>query len=417
MLAALISVAAGVGLAIILLGSSASDSGKEPPPEIVARGVDLTRHTIYKSPQRPGYTAWTGAWTMPDKSLMVAFTQATGPVDVSRRARVSAALRRRVGANAIPSGYDFSGLRLGVEYLRSTDGGGSWKRVREDRYNAPVVVAYTPQATLALPDGTLIRRVNGYDVWSNKPSLRTAYLQRLAPGAKRWSKPQILLDPKRFMYQISRIRRLTDGRLIALGGAWNTPAGTPLGALPRARRRWLLMVSEDQGKTWKGGMKVSPQASAFIPNEWDAAELPNGDLLAVLRTRDRANPRVHVRRQATLRKDDGGWTMTDVRKPPFPHSGHPELLRTREGVILHIADTGIHYTSDGGRRWRRLRFNGKVAVGPDVPDRYKSEYYPRAVQAADGTIHVFGHVGADDPYGARDQAIVEDRFRLVTRRR
>ena len=81
-------------------------------------------------------------------------------------------------------------------------------------------------------------------------------------------------------------------------------------------------------------------------------------------------------------------------------------------MILHIATTGIHYTSDGGRRWR-----------PRVPPRgwgrssgYRSEYYPRAVQAADGTIHVFSHVGADDPYGAEDQSIVEDRFRLVTRR-
>jgi hypothetical protein len=83
-------------------------------------------------------------------------------------------------------------------------------------------------------------------------------------------------------------------------------------------------------------------------------------------------------------------------------------LATREGPVLHIATTGVHYTSDGGKRWRPLGFSTRA--------RYRSRYYPRAVQAADGAIHVFGHVGSDDAYGARDQAIVEDRFRLVTRR-
>ena len=29
----------------------------------------------------------------------------------------------------------------------------------------------------------------------------------------------------------------------------------------------------------------------------------------------------------------------EVGPAPFPHSGHPELLATREGPILHLADT------------------------------------------------------------------------------
>ena len=48
--------------------------------------VEHTRKTIYHSPQKPGFTSWAGAWTMPDGNLMVCFTQATGPVDGRPRA-------------------------------------------------------------------------------------------------------------------------------------------------------------------------------------------------------------------------------------------------------------------------------------------------------------------------------------------
>ena len=39
-------------------------------------------------------------------------------------------------------------------------------------------------------------------------------------------------------------------------------------------------------------------------------------------------------------------------------------------------------------------------------------YYPRGVQTTDGRIFVFGHVGGDDAYGAVDQSVVADSFRL-----
>jgi hypothetical protein len=81
-------------------------------------------------------------------------------------------------------------------------------------------------------------------------------------------------------------------------------------------------------------------------------------------------------------------------------------LATREGVILHVATTGVHYTSDGGNTWGALRFSPPVS--------YKSGYYPRAVQTDDGTIYFFGHRGWDNFYGETDQSIIMDRFRLAT---
>ena len=89
----------------------------------------------------------------------------------------------------------------------------------------------------------------------------------------------------------------------------------------------------------------------------------------------------------------------EVGPAPFPHSGMPELLATREGPILHLATSGIHWTTDAGTSWHKL----------DVPG---TAYYPRSVQTADGRIFVFGHVGGDDAYGKSDQSIVMDSFFL-----
>src|SRR5437763_14429778 len=88
----------------------------------VARG--LRRRTIYHSPQKPGYTCWVGAWAMPDKALMVAFTQATGPV--AGRPAAPAAVVEKLG---IPKGWDFTGLDRRVLYLRSVDNGDHWEQV------------------------------------------------------------------------------------------------------------------------------------------------------------------------------------------------------------------------------------------------------------------------------------------------
>ena len=88
-----------------------------------------------------------------------------------------------------------------------------------------------------------------------------------------------------------------------------------------------------------------------------------------------------------------------VGPAPFPHSGHPELLATREGPVLHVATSGIHWTTDAGRSWHRL----------DVPG---SRYYPSSVQGPQGRIYIFAHVGGDNAYGSVDQSITMDTFQL-----
>jgi hypothetical protein len=84
---------------------------------------------------------------------------------------------------------------------------------------------------------------------------------------------------------------------------------------------------------------------------------------------------------------------------PFSHSGFPEGLMTREGVILHLATDGIYWTADTGRHWTRLPIPG-------------TKYYPRALQLPSGKIICIGHVGSDDVYGSVDQSIFQQTFRL-----
>ncbi len=390
-LVALAALLAGAGLWwVATVGDDAPGPTTQAPsigPRVV--GTDLKRKLVYHSPQTPGYTAWTGVWTAPDGALMTAFTQATGPIPSTPH-------------------RDWGRLEVSQIILRSTDGGRTWQQFYKEDVPGPPH-AYTGQAVTGLRDGTILRRVNGEDLKGFADVPGTAYLQRLEPGAKDWTKPSFLLDPKKFTYNLSRIQYLSDGRLLATGNYWDVPAGErdPDVPLPPEKRGWLLMTSEDEGLTWTDALTVPPE-SEVPPNEWDVAELPGGDLLAVMRTSDPADPSTQLRKQALLQRDGDGWTMGKPTSAPFPHSGHPELLATREGVVLHIATTGTDYTRDGGRTWDPLRFTGTSGA-------LESAYYPVSTQAKDGEIYVLSHIGGDDDFGERDQAIVIDRFGLETR--
>lgn len=363
--------------------------------------LDYQRQTIYHSPQTPGYTCWVGAWTMPDESLMVAFTQATGPAE----GRPQAPREVQEKLDWPPPGrpaYDMTGLDLRNVHLRSTDSGKTWEQVSADAFKS-CMNGVTGEAETALPDGTILRGVCGQYLPYDPELPKTGYIERSTDGSKTWGKPEIFLDPAKYSTFPKRIRVLRDGRIILIGGVAYVPADS------RPREDYcnlfepLLMVSNDNGKTWSEPIPVVPAEyrGNWGGEEWDAAELPNGDLLCVFRRRV-PELKAEARWQGVLKKSGDSWTTGEVGPAPFPHSGHPELLATKEGPILHVATSGIHFTNDAGTTWHHL----------DVPG---SAYYPRAVQSTDGRIFVFAHIGSDDAYGATDQSIVMDTFRLEKR--
>ena len=360
--------------------------------------VEHQRTTIYHSPQTPGYTCWCGAWTMPDGSLMVSFTQATGPVEGRPKAP-----KEVMNLLSWYPQYDMTGLDLHNVHLRSTDAGKTWKQVSADPWKS-CMNGSAGQAQTAFADGTVIRGVLGQYLPYNPELPKTSFLQRSTDGTKTWGKPELFLDPEKYLVFLKRARVLRDGRLILLGGVAHIPANS------RTRAEWnglfepLLMISNDQGKTWQGPVTVVPAKHrvGWGGEEFDAAELANGDLLCVFRRTDSSNSGREVRWQGVLKKSGETWTPGEVGPAPFPHSGMPELLATREGPILHLATSGIHATSDAGQTWHKLEVPGTA-------------YYPRAVQAADGRIFVFGHVGGDNAYGTVDQSIVMDSFLLKSK--
>lgn len=75
--------------------------------DVAFQAMDHTRKVFEPSPRSPGYTCWTGAWPMPDGSLMVASTRAMRPVTGGPKAPpdVQAKLDRT-------SDYDVTGLVL-----------------------------------------------------------------------------------------------------------------------------------------------------------------------------------------------------------------------------------------------------------------------------------------------------------------
>ena len=360
--------------------------------------VDHQRQTIYHSPQTPGFTSWVGAWMMPDGSLMVSFTQATGPVEGRPQAPKEVQQKLDWPPPGAP-GYDMTGLDMRNVHLRSADAGKNWEQVSADPFKS-CMNGVAGEAETALPDASILRGVFGFYLPYNPEVPKTGYLERSTDGTKTWGKPEVLLNPDQNFSFPKRIRVLRDGRVIVIGGIAYVPANSRNREACCDLFQPLLMVSTDKGKTWSEPIPVVPAEyrNNWGGEEWDAAELSNGDLLCVFRRRV-PELKAEARWQGVLKKSGDSWTPGDAGPAPLQHSGHPELLATREGPILHLADNGIHYTNDAGKTWQKL----------DLPG---TAYYPHAVQAKDGRIFVFGHVGGDNAYGQNDQSIVMDSFSL-----
>lgn len=376
--------------AVMLLGLANANAGEDP----AFKAVDHARKTIYHSPEKPGFTSWVGAWIMPDGDLMTCFTQATGPFKGRPQAPKEVQEKLNWPPKGAP-GYDMTGLDLKNVHLRSSDAGKTWKQVSADPFKS-CMNGVSGEAQTALGDGTVIRGVFGFYLPYDPDVPKTGFLQRSSDGTKTWGKPEVVLDPDKYTTWLRRIRVLRDGRIIVLMGVSHFPAGS------RNREEFgkavmpKLVVFSDNGKAWEGPIAAVPKDQ---PDGWteefDVAELANGDLLAVFRRAEGAK-----RWQSVLKKSGKSWVAGKAGRSILPHSGQPELLATKEGPILHIATGGVHWTGDAGKAWHKLNVPG-------------SAYYPRSVQAKDGTIYIFGHIGGDDAYGKVDQSIVMDSFKLV----
>ena len=348
---------------------------------------ELSTRTIYHSPQTPGFTNWVGCWLMPGGKLMVSFHQATGPLKGRYRARADILQQLSWPPEGKPEyvNYDMTGLDFQAIHLESNDNGGSWQQASTEHVSTPMN-GWTCEPEAATEDGTIYRAVWGqYLPFYNVP--HAGYWQLSTDGSKTWSDPAVFFEETKWASLPKRIRVLRDGRLVVAGGVMPYKRGAV------TRNDWAgllepaIWVSEDQGKHWSEPLLVWNDKSVRPSEELDVAELPNGDLLAVIRV-DAAKARY----QTILRKQEKTWRPEPVHKLWIPHSGHPELLATREGIVLHIATDGIAWTGDRGETWAYLE------------GRPRSGYYPRSVQLPDGRIFCVYHVGGDNYYGQAGSA-------------
>ncbi len=400
-------------MSLLLVVSPALLRAPAPLRETVVASPTVTPHshsrrTLYHSPQTPGYTCWALVWQALDGSLQATFTEAKGSLTGWRPRAPAEVLRRMPKANQEIPGYDMTGVMLENTFLQSKDGGKKWRRTSAEPFDS-CLNGMIGGSVLPLADGSLLRNIwgQGLPFWDVPP---TGMLQLSADGGKSWDAPVLLSKDERLQTWPKRMRRLKDGRVIMTGAACTYDRATWTWEAQLRRVRPCMWVSSGPVDTkdraaetrWIGPLYLAPPEVNFAGEEWDAAELENGDLLAIMRTASWAPDGKLIgqeRRQCILAKRGQTWEPGTIVRDPFPHSGMPELLVTREGVILHIAANGIWWTADRGTTWTKL----------NIP---ATSYYPCAVQRADGTILVVSHVGSDDPYGKVDQSIVMDTFKL-----
>jgi hypothetical protein len=366
-------------------GAGAGAETRTPPP----RAVGFESRPIYHSPQTPGYSAWCTLWRTRGGELRLAFQQVTGPAD------------------------DWTKRTNVTVILGSDEQAAAWKPLREvpartnaasqeDKiYAAPASSSFCGHGIAALADGTLVT-----GLWPTKRD-KSGYVQRSTDEGLTWSPPIFLVDPEQFRVYPTQVHSLRDGRLLFFAGVY--AHGEKESA---ANVRKAMFESRDAGQTWGPPIWIMPR-EVGVCEESDFVELDNGDLLFIHRTEHYDGDLKYLgsnRLQNIFRRKaggdgsgGGGWAIGPFTEVPMPHSGFPELLKTRNGSILHIGTDGVWHTGPDLHTWSRL----------DLPG---SPYYPRATQLKDGRILVVGHVGGDDEYGKVDQTIVQQTFYLETPR-
>jgi hypothetical protein len=157
----------------------------------------------------------------------------------------------------------------------------------------------------------------------------------------------------------------------------------------------LVLRSNDGGRNWE--VRTIAKAKDFDFNETSITEAPNGDVVAVIRTKDQ-------KELWTAVSADSGRTWSEPRDSGMRGST-PWVVTTKHGLLVAVyirrsagefGSTGVFscVSRDNGRTWDAnhqaiLRDNGANRV----------DGYPQAVALADGSVYTVYSISLSNPEG------------------
>jgi hypothetical protein len=157
----------------------------------------------------------------------------------------------------------------------------------------------------------------------------------------------------------------------------------------------LVLRSEDDGRNWE--VRTIAKAKDFDFNETSITEAPNGNVVAVMRTRDQ-------KELWTAVSTDRGRTWSEPRDTGMRGST-PWVVTAKDGSLVAVyirrstagfGSTGVFacVSRDNGRTWESMR---QAMLRDNGTNRVDG--YPQAIPLPDGSVYAVYSISLSNPAG------------------
>lgn len=226
-----------------------------------------------------------------------------------------------------------------------------------------------------------------YDMWDKLPAERMqeecAFVRRSHDGGMTWDKPTVV----NFSAPHGPTRT-ADGRLLYAGSHWDADG----------HRSISLMESKDGGLSWTKISDVPqlPHDDASDPCEPHSIQLPNGDIILVIRSWRTESQKLNL---YFTRSTDGGKTFP-VPQPIEGLYGAPgHLLLHSSGAI--ILSYGVRFSDDKPiGSYARVSYDNGETWGEEFmvgrPAAIWDHGYPSTVELSDGSLYTVYYQRAEE---------------------
>lgn len=166
--------------------------------------------------------------------------------------------RRMISSSFQESFADLDSLR-GANVLASTDEGETWSRRGGVAYPEP-----------DFDEHHFIERADG-SLWMTARTMNDGLLESFSTdGGHTWSAPQA--SAIRNVNSRHFIRRLASGRILLVKHGPRAEVSTTEGKCYTGRRELTAFLSEDDGRTWKGGLSIDERHPVTYPDGCQAGD-------------------------------------------------------------------------------------------------------------------------------------------------